>query len=40
MIAIFLEIKLVDNKEQSCLEMHCDSYHEEVVNKPGGYFAS
>ena len=32
-IAIFLEGKIVDNKEQARLEIHYDFNHEDIMNE-------
>ena len=37
-IAILLESKLVDNKEQARLEMHYDFNHEDIKNGFDSYF--
>ena len=37
-IAIWLEIKLVDNKEQARLEMNNDYDHEDIMKEIESYF--
>ena len=37
-IAILLESRLVDNKEQARLEMHYDFNHEDIMKKIESYF--
>ena len=38
LIAISLESKLVDNKEQARLEMHYDFNHEDIMKDIDSYF--
>ena len=37
-IAILLERKLIDNKEQARLEMHYDFDHEDIMKEIESYF--
>ena len=37
-IAIILESKLADNKEQARLEMHCNFNHEDIRKEIESYF--
>ena len=37
-IAILLEIKVVDNKEQARLEKHYCFYHEDIMKEIDSYF--
>ena len=40
MIAILLESKLVDNKEQARLEMHYDFNHADIMKELESYFTT
>ena len=40
MIAIILERKQSDNKEQASLELHYEFNHEDIMKAIGGYFGS
>ena len=37
-VAILLESKLINNKEQARLEMHHDFYHEDIMRDIDSYF--